>query len=330
MQQTVYTASPDSQQIHVWRLDASRATLTLVQVLEVDSQVQPLVISPDGRFLYAGVRPEFRLLAFHIARQQGTLSFAGSVPLPGSPTHISLDSHGHFLFSSSYNAGCVSVTRLEQGMPVATEQVIHGLDGCHSATLSTDQRTLWVPALRQDRICLFTLQDDGKLVAHNPAQLNTPAGAGPRHMAFHPRKPVAYCINELNACVDVWLWQDGQIRCIQRQDMLPATFTGVRWAADIHITPDGRFLYACERTSSVITVFGVAESGCQLSVLACQPVEQQPRGFNLDKYGEFLIASGQKSSQITLYAIDKQHGTLQEKGRYPTGKGTMWVVVNAE
>jgi 6-phosphogluconolactonase len=70
------------------------------------------------------------------------------------------------------------VTRLEDGIPVETVDVVEGLEGCHSANISPDNRTLWVPALKQDRICLFTLSDDGHLVAQSPAEV-TPLRARP-------------------------------------------------------------------------------------------------------------------------------------------------------
>lgn len=75
-------------------------------------------------------------------------------------------------------------------------------------------------------------------------------------------------------------------------------FSDTRWAADIHITPDGRHLYACDRTASLITVFSVSEDGSVLSVEGFQPTEAQPRGFNIDNSGKYLIAAGQK---ITSY-----------------------------
>ena len=110
MKQTVYTASPESQQIHVWSLDAD-GKLTLVQVVDAPGQVQPMVVSPNKEYLYVGVRPEFRVLAYRITPDNGALTFAGEAALPGSPTHISTDHHGRFVFSASYNQGCVSVTR---------------------------------------------------------------------------------------------------------------------------------------------------------------------------------------------------------------------------
>lgn len=330
MKQTVYTASPESQQIHVWRLESSGA-LTLLQVVDVSGQVQPMVISPDKQWLYVGVRPEFRVIAYRIAPDDGTLTEAGHAALPGSPTHISTDHSGRFLFCGSYNGGCVSVTPLVDGLPQTVVDVVEGLEGCHSANISPDNRTLFVPALKQDRICLFTLSEDGKLVAQQPAQVNTVEGAGPRHMAFHPNRQYAYCVNELNSSVDVWELKDphGHIECVQTLDMMPPDFADTRWAADIHITPDGRHLYACDRTASVITVFSVSEDGSVLAVEGYQPTEAQPRGFNIDNSGKYLIAAGQKSHHIAVYEISGEQGLLAEKGRYAVGQGPMWVVINA-
>ena len=330
MRQTVYTASPERQQIHVWNLNPE-GTLTLVQVVDVPGQVQPMVVSPDKRYLYVGVRPEFRVLAYRIAADNGALTFAAQTALPGSPTHISTDHSGRFIFSASYNAGSVSVVRVEDGLPVGTVDVVEGLEGCHSANISPDNRTLWVPALKQDRICLFTLSDDGKLVAQTPEDVKTVEGAGPRHMVFHPNQQYAYCVNELNSSVDVWQISNAhqQVECIQTLDMMPEGFADTRWAADIHITPDGRHLYTCDRTSSTITIFSVSEDGSVLAVEGHQPTETQPRGFNLDHSGKYLVAAGQKSHHIALYEIQGKQGLLEEKGRYAVGQGPMWVVINA-
>ena len=331
MKQTVYTASPESQQIHVWTLH-SDGTLTLLQVVDVAGQVQPMVVSPDKRFLYVGVRPEFRVIAYRIAPDDGRLTEAGEAPLPGSPTHISTDRSGRFLFSASYNAGNVAVVSLEKdGLPGEIVHIAEGLEGCHSANISPDNRTLWVPALKQDRICLFTLAEDGYLTARTPAQVTTVEGAGPRHMVFHPNHQYAYCVNELNSSVNVWELRDphGEIECVQTIDMMPADFSDVRWAADIHITPDGRHLYACDRTSSLITHFTVSEDGSVLSLAGFQPTEAQPRGFNIDNSGQYLIAVGQKSHHAAVYHIDAAQGELKEKGRYAVGQGPMWVAIYA-
>ena len=150
-------------------------------------------------------------------------------------------------------------------------------------------------------------------------------------MVFHPDQQVWFCVDELNSSINVWELKilRATWNCVQTLDMMPPDFSGVRWAAVFHITPDGRHLYACDRTASIITVFSVSEDGSVLAVEGYQPTETQPRGFNLDRSGKYLIAAGQKSHHIAVYDIVGQQGLLQEKGRYAVGQGPMWVVVNA-
>jgi 6-phosphogluconolactonase len=328
MKQVVYTASPESQQIHAWQLQEDGA-LTLLQVTDVAGQVQPMVVSPKNDFLYVGVRPNFRVLAFRIAAD-GTLSLAGEAPLPGSPTHISTDRQGNYMFCGSYNDACVSISPIgSDGLPQAPSQVISGLDGCHSANIDLNNQTLFVPALKQDRICLYQLNADGTLAPREQTQVTTVEGAGPRHMAFHPNGAYGYVVNELDSSVDVWALSNvhGQVERVQSLDMMPQGFSDTRWAADIHITPDGRFLYACDRTSSTITVFSISEDGSVLAIEGFQPTETQPRGFNIDHSGQYLVAAGQKSHHIEVYKIEAR-GLLNPLARYAVGQGPMWVVIH--
>lgn len=328
MKQVVYTASPESQQIHVWQL-ADDGALTLLQVVDAPGQVQPMVVSPDKRFLYVGVRPDFRVVAYQI-EGEGKLTEAGHASLPGSPTHISTDRQGRFIFVGSYNDACVSVSPIgADGLPGEPLQVIAGMDGCHSANIDLSNQTLFVPALKQDRICLFDLQENGQLVPHKQPQVTTVEGAGPRHMVFHPNQHYAYCINELDSTVDVWKLNNahGEVERVQSLDMMPAGFSETRWAADIHLTPDGRFLYSCDRTASILTVFSVSEDGALLAVEGYQPTETQPRGFNIDNTGRYVITAGQKSHHIEVCKISEDRGLLQPLARYAVGQGPMWVVI---
>ncbi|CCP02602.1 putative 6-phosphogluconolactonase [Erwinia amylovora Ea644] len=327
MKQVVYTASPESQQIHVWQLNEEGA-LTLLQVVDAPGQVQPMVVSPNKAFLYVGVRPDFRVVAYQIDAE-GKLKEAGHAPLPGSPTHISTDRQGRFIFVGSYNDACVSVSPIgDNGLPGEPLQVVKGLEGCHSANIDPGNKTLFVPALKQDRIALFSLDYQGKLTPCAQAEVKTSTGAGPRHMAFHPNQRYAYSVNELDSSVDVWDISGDEVKKVQSLDALPKGFSDTRWAADIHITADGRHLYSCDRTASHITLFSVSADGSSLKVEGYQPTETQPRGFNIDHSGQYLVAAGQKSHHIEVYKISADRGLLQPLARYAVGQGPMWVVIN--
>lgn len=330
MQQVVYIASPESQQIHVWQL-ASSGQLTLLQVVDAPGQVQPMVIAPNKQHLYVGVRPAFSAISYRIDAQ-GLLTKVGSASLPGSPTHLSTDRQGRFLFSASYSGETLSVSPIDaQGIVGEPVQQLDGLSGCHSSNIDPENRVLWAPCLKEDRIRLFDVSAEGELSVAAQAELHAVEGAGPRHMDFHPNQRFAYCVNELNSTVDVIELHavEGKARTVQSLDIMPQDFADTRWAADIHVTPDGRFLYCCDRTASLLSIFQVSEDGSTLSLVGHQPTETQPRGFNIDNSGEFVISAGQKSHHIEVYQIDQESGKLQPLARYAVGQGPMWVSVLA-
>ncbi|TMH17169.1 MAG: hypothetical protein E6H68_05195, partial [Betaproteobacteria bacterium] len=93
------------------------------------------------------------------------------------------------------------------------------------------------------------------------------------------------------------------------------------WAADIHMTPDGKFLYISERTGNMLAAFSVDGASGKLTYLSSTPTERQPRGFAIDPKGKFLVATGEKSETISVYSIDQASGALKFLNKYPTGKG---------
>ncbi|MCA6223037.1 6-phosphogluconolactonase [Photorhabdus antumapuensis] len=327
MKQVVYTASPNSCQIHVWSLN-NEGELSLIQTVDVPGEVQPMVVSPDGKHLYVGIRPQFSIVTYQIG-SRGELAQQGISSIPGSPTHISTDKQGRFLFSASYSYNNLSVSLIdEQGIVGEPVQVIAGLQAPHSANIDWDNKQLLVPCLKEDRIRIFEMAEEGYLTEKRAEEITTAMDAGPRHMAFHPNQQVIYCINELDSTVDVYRkWE--KYRTVQTIDSLPADLAGVRWSADIHITPDGRHLYTSERTSSLISHFVISPEGFNLTLAGHYKTETQPRGFAIDHRGKYLIASGQKSDHISVSSIDKYTGKLTKLARYPVGKGPMWVTVLA-
>ncbi|MGA9563391.1 MAG: beta-propeller fold lactonase family protein, partial [Pseudolabrys sp.] len=99
------------------------------------------------------------------------------------------------------------------------------------------------------------------------------------------------------------------------------------WAADIQITPNGKFLYSTERTTNKIALFTVAPDTGKLAYVANFPTEAQPRGIRIDPNGQYLVASGEKSDRLSVYKIDQSTGKLGEPTRYPVGNGANWVEI---
>ena len=170
----------------------------------------------------------------------------------------------------------------------------------------------------------------GKLSPNDPPTVSVKAKAGPRHLVFSPNKKFVYLLNELDASIYVFPWdaKTGTLKKeVQVASALPKGFEGKPWAADIHLTPDGKYLYASERTTSTLAAFKVDAKKGTLTSIDSFPTDKQPRGFNIDPTGRYLLSTGQLSHSMTSYAIDKKTGKLTKLKEYPIGKNPNWVEI---
>ncbi|MGP1923499.1 MAG: 6-phosphogluconolactonase [Arsenophonus sp. NEOnobi-MAG3] len=327
MKQAVYVASPENKQIHVWSMD-EKGKLTLLQKLTLTGEVHPMQISRDGRHLYVGIRPDFAIITYLISAE-GKLKQQAITAIPAIPTHIELDKLGRWLFIPSYHQGNLMVLPVDQeGIAQSTIQIIDNLKHPHSSGVSFDNLRLFVPCLGEDYIRIFLINKNGYLTEDVTQRIKTNKGAGPRHLAFLPNQNAFYCLNELDATINVYsAFEPYQQR--QNYNILPTGLECKPWAADIHITPNGRHLYASERSASIIRHFEVIAEGLKLLPMMAYTTETQPRGFNIDQSGNFLLAAGQKSNYIAVYKIDTITGVLQALDRYPVSKGPMWIITHS-
>ena len=113
----------------------------------------------------------------------------------------------------------------------------------------------------------------------------------------------------------------------QSISLLPPGFEGKPSAADLHLTPDGRFLYASERTSSTLAGFKVDPANGTLSFIGSVATQTKPRGFNIDSSGRYLLAVGQLSHRLSSYRIDASSGVLTKLKEYPMGQNPNWVEI---
>ncbi|URJ23472.1 6-phosphogluconolactonase [Blochmannia endosymbiont of Camponotus sp. C-003] len=328
--QIVYVASPESQQIYVWKLDNIRGVLELMQVMYTPGRVQPMAVHPNKRFLYVGIRPNFGIIIYRI-NQMGLLTEYGTIEIFSSPTHLVTDNTGTCLYCTSYRDHTVSVIPISMsGMLSCPVQIVGGLLGCHSSNIDKFKKLLWVPCLQEHAIRLFSINSCGMLTPYDPCTIKTNIGCGPRHMTFYSFDCYAYVINELASTVDVIKYDNvhNTPTIIQTLNIIPKNISINRcWASDIHITPDGRWLYCSDRAVNIISCLKISKNTKKIKFVGYQRTEEQPRGFAIDCQGKFLVAAGQKSNYISLYNIDLYNGKLTTLSRYSSGQGPMWVNV---
>lgn len=310
-------------------------------------QVYPLCVSPDRRRLYAALRSKpFSVHVLAIDPASGALRPESVSPLAESFPYLSLDRSGRFLFGASYGAGLISVNDVGLDGRVAERprQVIPVGRNAHAILPDRSNRFVFVPCLGTDQVFQFTFDAAAGLRSNTPAVVQMKAGAGPRHFAFSNDNRFVYMLSELQATVTTFSL-DGESGLLGEvsvaspvTDLQPGAPRGPDaptrdrsrdiWAADIHLTPDGRFLYTSERTGSSLCAWAVDAASGRLAWLGATPTEAQPRGFAIDPQGRFVVASGEKSTTVSVHAIQPD-GTLAAAKRFPGGRGGNWVEIVA-
>jgi 6-phosphogluconolactonase len=332
----LYTMQPDGKLVPGGRFRA-------------DKPVMPLAVSPDRRFLVAAVRSTPpRAWSYRIEPASGALEPIGTGPLAGSLPYIIFDRTGRWLLGASYGGNLVSVNPVHHdGRVQAPSQVIPTARNAHAIVPDKTNRFVFVPHLGTDQVFQFRFDDKaGRLASNTPPLVQLAPGSGPRHLVTSPDHRFVYVLNELTATVTTLaldsntglltelsstsaLAPDSKLKPGAPRPTPGRDVTNDVWASDLHIMPDGRFLYAAERTSSTIAALSVDGTSGQLTYLASTATEKQPRGFAIDPSGRFMVVSGEKSDRISSYAIDAASGALTLIGRYPTGRGSNWVEIVA-
>src|SRR5437879_5123662 len=292
--------------------------------------VMPMSVSPDRRFLYAVVRSKpFAVITYAIDPKTGALSKRSDAPLAESFPYIMVDKTGSFLLGASYGGHLVSVNAIgKDGTVSDPKQVIPTARNAHSIITDNTNRFVFVPHLGTDQIFQFRFDaKTGRLTANTPPLVQMKAGSGPRHILMPPADRFAYLLNELTATVTTLSLDEktGLLTEVSSASALPADTKLVPgaprpspgpnvdndiWASDLHLTPDGKFIYAAERTNSSIGAFRVDAATGSLAYLGSTPTEKQPRGFRIDPTGRFMVVSGEKSETITSYSIVQSNGSL--------------------
>ncbi len=322
-----------SKGIYVYRLQPD--TGELVFTGQTAAETNPSFVVPYGNVLYSVSevgkyedKPTGAVSAWRLDAASGALTFLNRQVSGGtSPCHLSVTADGRFVAVANYGSGTVSLLpvaadgSLEPGTTVQHEG--SGPDqrrqkGPHAHSVTPDPATgvLYAADLGIDQIRLYDIVD-GKLVAGEPVSLAVTPGAGPRHLAFHANQRWLYVINEMGNTITLFARADARspFAVVESVPTLPAGWEGQSTCADIHIHPNGQFLYGSNRGHDSIVAYRIdAETG-KLSLIGHTPSGgQQPRNFALDPSGRFLYAAHQKTGNVVGFRIDPATGVLTPTG----------------
>lgn len=335
-----YTNSGKSEGIYVQKFNLETGQLTPLHTVKNVVEPSFLAIDKSRKFLYAvNETVEFEgqksgaVSAFAIDQKTGNLQFLNQQPsLGGAPCHISVSDNEKFVLVANYLGGNVAVLPIEKDGKIgaSVELAQHtgfGLNKdrqeaahAHSIILAINNRFAFAADLGVDKIFIYAFDDKtGKLILnHTQPFYQTKAGAGPRHFTFHKTGKIAFVINELDLTISSLAFDEklGTLREIQTVPTLPTGISGVsNSCADIHISPNGKFLYGSNRGHNSIVSFKIDESSGKLEYIEHTSTQgKKPRNFAIDPTGKFLLVANQESDSIVVFRIDEKTGKLQPTG----------------
>lgn len=318
----------DSAGIKVYSFDMDSASATKISELSGISNPSYQTVSADGEMIYSVSEDNGNFsgaCAISFDRDNGKMDIINiSSTEGGAPCYISVSPDGRYVVTANYLGGNITVFPLDSTGKLLNPQPINfGGNGpvsdrqdqphLHCISFTPDSRFLLATDLGTDRIHKFATCSDSLLNQASMTDIELLPGSGPRHIVWDAPGKHAYLVNELSGAVTVFDYDGTNL--VARQ-YIQADTTGVMGSADIHISNDGRFLYASNRLKNDgIAIFTINQDDGMLSEAGYQITGPHPRNFIITPDDRFLLVACRDSDTIEIYSRDSETGLLS-----PTNK----------
>ena len=330
--------SGTSKGIYVYRFNTETGIANYVSEVDGLSNPSYLNLSRDEKFVYSvGENEADGGLAYALSfdKKNGKLAYLNAQQTHGgSPCYINIDPKGQYVITANYTGGNVSVFKIKKnGTLLPASQVItfdkkdekelQPVSHLHCVAFSPDGKYLFADDLGKDKVHKFNLNystqrstSDSFLQAGEPSAFNIEKGSGPRHLTFHPNGKYAYLINELSGKVTVFQYKNGLLKDIQYIASDTTSGTTKKGSADIHLTPDGKYLYASNRLKADgIAIFKVNQINGKLTKVGYQLTGIHPRNFIITPNGKLLLVAARDNNSIQIFKINPKNGLLEDTGK---------------
>jgi 6-phosphogluconolactonase len=328
----VYVSESGDNRIAVFSLDEKTGDLKRQSQLDLPGSPGSLAYGKNDSRLFASVRTTKEFASIAVNKLTGDLSNPVTAPAGCNASYVHVDRSGKWLLSAAYIEGVVTVSRIDKGI-VTGEPVATMKTGARAHCVMTDaaNRFAFVPhvmdlnKVEQIRFDAAT----GNIESNTPPHVSGAAGAGPRHLDFHPNGRWVYLVNEQGQSVTHGDYDaaKGAITLRDTVSTTPPDWDKSKGScADIHVSADGKFVYASNRGHDSLAVFSVSAETGALTSLGQTPTEKTPRSFALVAGDRFVISAGQGSNKLVVYRRDATSGALTPLRTYDCGKSPAWVL----
>jgi 6-phosphogluconolactonase len=326
-----YTDNQPDNGIYIYEFDSSTGDLKAVSHGINVTNPSFLTLSPKGNFIYACTDTKMpdagSVSAFQFDSISGSITFLNKQSSGGeNPVYLTTSKNNEFVINTNYTAGSVSVFSTNTDGSLNPLNQLIAFKGSsintrrqekahiHAAVFSPDFKYIYFPDLGSDKIRVFEFNPTQKqpLKGIKRLDIHSVPGSGPRHFTFHLNGKLAYCIEELSGMVAAYSVEKGKLDSIQRIFSYSKQQDDYN-SADIHISPDGQFLYASNRWDheNTLSIFSINQTTGMLKMIGHQSTfGDNPRNFVIDPSGNFLIVANQVSNNLVVFKRDPKTGIL--------------------
>ncbi len=322
-----------SEGIYIYSLDTGSGKLSNHGLASKAENPSFLTLTSDGRFLLAVSETKDvqnqntgYVASFSVNQIDHHLIPINKVSSGGAhPCFVAVNQLGSVLVAN-YTGGNVSMFHIDNlgKLGTSSDIVQHVGNGpvkarqaaphVHSAYFEPNSQRIFVSDLGTDKVAVYVSDSNGsKLTKSVVPEIKLAPGSGPRHLAFHPKLKLVYVVNELSNNISVVeLSRDGSFKTLETVSTLPKGYDQISNCADIHISGDGRFLYASNRGYNSIAIFSVDSVNGKITLIGQESTQgETPRNFSLSPTEDFLVVANQNSQDIVSFQRDRITGKLQ-------------------
>jgi 6-phosphogluconolactonase len=317
---------PDSQGIYKYILH-DNGEMESVGLAAITPNPSFLTKSADNKFLLAisevSSKDKTGMVKSYSIEDDSLVFISESTSGGAHPCFVSLDKSG-FVAVANYTGGNVALLKLDKEGQLSELLDLHQHTGsgittrqrnphAHSAWFDPGNNRIIAVDLGTDELWLCDLDKaEQKLIPADPPTLKMEPGAGPRHLTFHPNGKWIYVVNELDCTVSLVTRSTNQdLELHSSYSTLPEDFEGDNSCADIHVSLDGKFVYASNRGHNSIAIFAVNKESGELKALGHESTQgETPRNFSLTPDDTYLLVANQKTNNIVSFNRNEETGLL--------------------
>lgn len=331
-QSYVYVSLKNEDKLAIYSEEENSGLLTFIDSHEVEGGPASIAFTADKSRVYIARRNAKKISCYAVSKETGKLTFLSEISAVDNPVYIALDKTDGYLLTAYFGASKIAIYQVTTDGSLIETPIFEKDTPAnpHAINVGPYNYMMYVTCMGGDRVLQYYFNEEtGLPTAMAYPEIVTNDNTGPRHFVIDSEREHLYVANEVASSVTNYsISKSGYLEEIETFSTLPEGYSGSNKCADIHITPNGKFLYVTNRGNESIAAYSIEKTSIShLSLIGIYDTEETPREMAIDAAGKYLFAVGESSGMLQSYTIDQSTGELMPLQNISVGSGPAWIEV---